>query len=159
MSRAVEVVALPQRGGCLCGAVRYALTAAPLLAYACHCHHCQSRSGSAFTLTLVLRTADFAVEGAVETYERATKSGRVVEHSACAACRTPVFSRAPAAPDYMSLRAGTLDDAGWVRPIAQCFVESALPWAVMPGVAAVAWADFDFVAQGELWQASAPVFR
>lgn len=46
----MEVVGLPQRGGCLCGAVRYGLGAAPLLAYACHCHDRQTRSGSAFAL-------------------------------------------------------------------------------------------------------------
>ena len=149
---------LPQTGGCLCGGLRYALAASPLLAYACHCHDCQTRSGSAFTLTLVLRAGDLAVSGAVETQARPTRSGRVVEHSQCPSCRVPVFSRAPVAPDYMSLRAGTLDDAGWVVPIVQCCVESAMPWAVIPGVRSVAWADFDYAALGREWLASAPTF-
>jgi hypothetical protein len=34
----MEVVSLPQSGGCVCGAIRYSLLDAPLLAYACHCH-------------------------------------------------------------------------------------------------------------------------
>jgi hypothetical protein len=43
-------VNLPLLGGCLCGAVRYSLNAAPLLVHACHCHDCQSVSGSAYSL-------------------------------------------------------------------------------------------------------------
>jgi hypothetical protein len=157
-SAKVDVVPLPQPGGCLCGAVRYRLNAAPLLAYACHCHDCQTRSGAAFTLTLVIRTADLTVSGAVEAIRRRARSGREVEHSACPACRVALFSRALAAPDYTSLRAGALDDAGWVEPIAQSFVESAIPWAVIPGVRIVPWAAFDFVALGRDWAAGAPRF-
>jgi hypothetical protein len=155
----MSVIPLPQTGGCPCGAVRYALDAAPLLAYACHCHDCQKRTGSAFTLTLVARSTDLTVQGQTEVAARPTRSGRIVEHSACPACRAPVFSRAPVAPDYLSLRAGTLDDAHWVVPVAQTFVESAIPWAVIPGVRAVAWSEFDYVALGRAWVASAPEFR
>jgi len=151
-------IALPQPGGCLCGAVRYRLTAAPLLAYVCHCHDCQTRTGSAFSLTLVVRSADVVVSGAAEIARRTTRSGRQVEDSVCPNCRVPLLSRAPVAPDYMSVRVGTLDEAGWVRPVAQTFVESAIPWAVIPGVRAVPWAEFDYVALGRDWQATAPRF-
>lgn len=154
----MTVVALPEHGGCACGAVRYALSAAPLLVYACHCHDCQTRSGAAFTLTLVIRSADIAIEGPLDMMERAMRSGRMVEHGFCPTCRVPIVARAPVAPDYMSLRAGTLDDAGWVKPIAQTFVESAIPWAVIPGVRAVSWDEFDYVALGQDWSASAPRF-
>jgi len=154
----MAAVALPQHGGCLCGAIRYALGAAPLLAYVCHCHDCQTRSGAAFTLTLVIRTADLAVTGTVESAPRPMRSGRDIEHAYCPSCRVPLFSRASAAPDYMSLRAGTLDDAHWVLPIAQVFVESAIPWAVIPHVRAVPWDEFDFVAFGQAWTANAPDF-
>jgi GNAT superfamily N-acetyltransferase len=151
-------VALPQLGGCVCGAVRYQLNAAPLLVYACHCHDCQGRSGAAFTLPMVVRTADVAVAGPLKVLVRSTRSGREIEDSACATCRTPVFARARAAPDFMSLRAGTLDDADWVTPIVQTFVESAIPWAIIPGVRAVPWAGFDFAAYGSEWAKTAPEF-
>lgn len=154
----MEVVALPQHGGCVCGAVRYRLTAAPLLAYACHCHDCQTRSGSAFGLTIVVRSADVSVTGPLEVLRLPLPSGKEVDHSFCPQCRIRVFARAPTALDYMSLRGGTLDDAGWVVPIAQLYVESAIPWAVIPDVRAVTPDDFDFVALGREWQATAPIF-
>lgn len=153
-----QALALPQTGGCLCGAVRYALTGPPLLAYACHCHDCQKRSGSAFSLTLVIHRSELAVTGTPRVFTRRTRSGRVIEQAACGACRADVFAHAPAAPDYASLLAGTLDDASWVRPIAQTFVGSAIPWAVIPDVDQVDWADFDYEEQGRRWRANAPNF-
>ena len=155
----MAIVCLPQPGGCLCGALRYALSAAQLLAYACHCHDCQKRTGAAFTLTLVIHTAALEVTGSPDIARPSLRSGRLVEHSFCPECRVPVFSRNPAAADYMSLRAGTLDDASWVVPICQSFVESAIPWAVIPGVNIVPWEGFDFAAQGQAWLASAPRFE
>ncbi|WP_443019999.1 GFA family protein [Shewanella sp. KX20019] len=35
-----------QRGGCLCGAIRYQLTAKPFAADFCHCRQCQQSTGS-----------------------------------------------------------------------------------------------------------------
>ena len=152
------VVALPQRGGCVCGGVRYSLNAAPLLAFACHCHDCQKRSGSAFSFPVIARTADLTVTGEVEIERLATRSGREIDHTLCSRCRCRVMSRAVATPDYLSLRAGTLDDASWVVPIVQTWVESAIPWAVIPGVRVVAWKDFDYAALGREWRAAAPQF-
>jgi hypothetical protein len=154
----MSAVRLPQQGGCVCGAVRFWLTQAPLLAYACHCHDCQKATGSAFSLTLVIRAADFEIQGQQRTAVRASRAGRMIERAFCPNCDSPVFARAPIVPDYMSLRAGALDDSAWVRPISQSFVESALPWAVIPGVRVVEWADFDYVALGAEWTASAPEF-
>ena len=39
-------------GGCQCGAVRYAISAAPLRLIACHCRECQKQSASAFGMSL-----------------------------------------------------------------------------------------------------------
>lgn len=150
-------VALPQAGGCACGAARYELKGRPLLAYACHCHTCQSRSGAAFSLSLVIRTEDVSMTGTFK--ERLLSLGqRQVHQGFCPSCHVAISGRAPAAPDYSTLLAGTLDDASWVKPIAQTFVESAIPWAIMPGVKSVPWSAFDFIELGREWVASAPDF-
>jgi hypothetical protein len=155
----MDVVDLPLPGGCLCGAIRYRLNAAPLLVYACHCHDCQTRSGSAFALTVVVRTADLEIAGEPEVARMTSPSGRELNHSFCPECRVRVLVRAVAAPDYASLRAGTFDDASWAVPVAQLYVESAIPWAIIPGVDAVAAENLDFYALGEAWRASAPRFQ
>ena len=46
--------ALPQSGGCCCGAVRYELSAPPLAVYNCHCTNCQKITGSAFTVAATI---------------------------------------------------------------------------------------------------------
>ena len=147
-----------QCGGGVCGGARYSLKAAPLLAFACHCHDCQKRSGSAFSFPLIVRFADLAMTGEVEIERLATRSGREIDHTLCPRCRCRVFSRAVAAPEYLSLRAGTLDDASWVAPVVQTWVESAIPWAVIAGIRVVAWKYFDYVALGRVWTATAPQF-
>lgn len=151
-------VRLPILGGCLCRAIRYRLDAAPLLVYICHCRDCQTRSGSAFSLNILVRTADLTVSGSVKAARRTTPKGREVEDSVCPVCATSISGHAVATPDYASLRAGTLDDASWAVPIAQTWVKSAIPWAVIPGVPQVESPGFNFAALSEAWRATAPTF-
>ena len=154
----MDTVRLPQLGGCVCGRVRYRLNAAPLLAYACHCHDCQKRSGSAFGLTVVVRTADVAMDGALEVVVLPTPSGRNVEQHLCATCRCRIYAQAAEARDFLSLRAGSLDQTDWIVPVVQTWTQSALPWALIPGVRHLPQEEFDFVALGREWQGQAPKF-
>lgn len=155
----MDVVALPQPGGCVCGAVRYRLNAAPLLVYACHCHDCQTRSGSAFALTAVIRTSDLEMTGAVEVVRAVSRSGRELDHTYCPTCRVRVLVSAAAAPDYASLRVGTLDDAAWAVPVVQLYAQSAIPWALIPDVPTPPGEITDFVALAKTWRATAPAFE
>jgi hypothetical protein len=154
----METVKLPLLGGCDCGRVRYALRGAPLLVYACHCHDCQTRSGSAFSLTAVINTADLVVTGPAAARQVIPRSGQTKQSWFCSECQVPLHAVADAAPDYASIRVGTFDDARWAKPIAQAFVESAIPWAIIPGIAAIPPGPIDFYALGEQWRASAPAF-
>jgi hypothetical protein len=151
-------VRLPLHGGCLCGAIRYRLSGAPLLVYVCHCHDCQTRSGSAFSLNILAQTADLTVSGSVNAARRTTPKGREVEENGCPICGAFMLAHAVAAPDYTSLRAGTLDDASWAVPIAQAYVSSAVPWAVLPGVPQLIRGGFNYAEMIEAWRATAPRF-
>ena len=142
----------------MCRAVRYHLIGRPLLAYACHCHDCQTRSGSAFALTLVVRTADLQIMGDIDVVKLLTPSGRELDHHVCSICKVRLFAKSTTALDFASLRAGTLDDASWVFPVVQAYTESAIPWALIPGVREVSQSEFDFAALGREWRAKAPSF-
>ena len=52
---------LPWGGACLCGQIRFWISAPPLLTAACHCAWCQKRSASAYSLTITVPTGGFAV--------------------------------------------------------------------------------------------------
>ncbi len=107
---------------------------------------------------MVVRSEDFSASGQFEVRDHIARGGRKIHQTWCPACGTSVSAQAPAAPDYATLLAGTLDDAGWVMPVAQTFVQSAIPWAVIAGVRVVPWSEFDYVELGRDWAASAPKF-
>lgn len=151
-------VDLPLLGGCVCRAVRYSLNGAPLLVYVCHCHDCQSHTGSAFALSVVVKVTDLGMTGPVETFTRRTRRARDVRYAVCAECRGGLTASDVAFPDFTGLRAGSLDDASWAVPIAQTSVASAIPWAVIPGVEQVDPKAFDYGKLSAAWVATAPIF-
>jgi hypothetical protein len=60
-------------GGCVCGAVRYRLTAPPLIVHACHCRDCQKQTGSAFVLNMWIENcveADHSLPSSVLIFHR-----------------------------------------------------------------------------------------
>ncbi len=122
---------LPALGGCHCGQIRYRMQCEPLSCYICHCHLCQKRTGSAFSIFLVLPAG--AVEdiaGAPVRTERMSPGRRVSALFSCADCYSRLWTeRGDGTTTF--LPAGTLDDTAWVQPVAQIWVSSAQPWAVV----------------------------
>src|SRR5204862_6385869 len=53
---------LPWEGGCLCGGIRFRISAPPLLTMACHCSGCQTLSASAYSLTIAVPSEGLPVE-------------------------------------------------------------------------------------------------
>ena len=52
----------PYTGGCGCGAIRYRVTAEPLISYLCHCTECQRRTSSAFGLNMQIPAESLVIE-------------------------------------------------------------------------------------------------
>lgn len=125
---------LPLTGGCLCGALRYEVRAAPLFLAACHCTDCQKRTGSAFSMNMQVREPDFAfVAGAPVRSMQPTPSGSETAHLYCAQCYVRIASLPKARPGLVSLRPGTLDDTAWLKPTIHIYTRSAMPGAVPVG--------------------------
>ena len=128
-----DTVPLPLTGGCLCGACRYELSAAPYFAYVCHCTDCQTQSGSAFNMSMPAPRAALKItKGAPAVFLRPMPGGRISEVNFCGACGSRLFALSN--PEVAVVRPGTLDDASWVFPAVQNFVRSAHPWAIIEGV-------------------------
>ncbi|MEC9432006.1 MAG: GFA family protein [Pseudomonadota bacterium] len=138
--------ALPWAGGCRCGALRFAVTAPPLISVACHCRGCQRMTGGAFSLTLCLPVDGFAVtKGETRRVGMgaapwAGPESQALDHRGCAVCGGWAFTRVADVPDMVTLRATLLDDAGWIRPFAETGMAHGLPWAV--GMAEHGFDDF-----------------
>ena len=120
----------PLTGRCLCGGVTYTADADPIVAAACHCRDCQRQSGSPYSVVVGVPRAALEVEGeslASFTTTGADHGGDTVR-SFCSACGSPLFSVAAVASEVAYLKAGSLDDASWVEPVAEVWTSSAQPW-------------------------------
>jgi len=120
-------------GGCRCGAVRYtlALDALPRT-YACHCHDCQTWSGSAFSQQTFLPEAVLSVTGPLVVYELTTPSGRVSTQRMCGVCHARIYNSNSARPGVVVLRAGTLDRSDELDVVAHIWVRRKQPWLGLP---------------------------
>jgi hypothetical protein len=103
-------------GGCLCGQVRYQANAEPMFTAVCHCRNCQKQAGAAFSLVVAVPKPSVSVSGSLAVYHDMGDSGRPVERRFCPHCGSPVFSEVAIMPDVIIIKAGTLDDTGWLSP-------------------------------------------
>jgi hypothetical protein len=121
-------------GGCACRAIRYVLTASPLIVHACHCRDCQRLTGGPFVINIWIERA-FVETGpaAPKSFRLAAGSGRHHDVFFCGTCGTTLWSRYQIAPgDALFVRAGTLDDPAAVTPDVHLFTRSKLPWLDLP---------------------------
>jgi len=94
-------------GGCACGAVRYRLTAAPLIVHACHCRDCQKQTGSAFVLNMwIEKNCVEADHSAPKSFMLSAASGKPHEVFFCGNCMTRLWSKYHAAPRRYIARPG-----------------------------------------------------
>jgi hypothetical protein len=130
---------LPLTGGCQCGGVRYRLTRAPRLVYACHCTNCQHLTGSAFSMGLVVPEEAFHLDRGEPRpflYRRDLDSATPFTRWLCSECGSWLFGgpKPGSAPPgaLRTVRAGTLSDTSWLRPAVHFWARSAQPWVVLP---------------------------
>jgi hypothetical protein len=156
----VKRPSLPMAGGCSCGAIRYEITSFPQLLYSCNCTNCQTASGSAFALNMPVATENFRVlRGEPKGWHRLSTSGAEVTSWFCGDCGARIYGSRKSRPQSMNLRAGTLDDTGWLIPAGHIFMSSAQPW-IQPaaGAACYEMEPPDFRPLAEKWRAMWPEF-
>lgn len=122
-------VALPLAGGCHCGALRYELSAPPIMIYNCHCTNCQKITGSAFTVSAtILENALAFTRGEPKRIEWKADSGNRRFGLFCGDCGSRIANGQIPTIGMLSLRAGTFDDTSWVEPVGDIWMKSAQKW-------------------------------
>lgn len=123
--------ALPLRGGCGCGAVRFEIDAPLVAAAYCHCTRCQRRSGTAAQASARLQPGSLhVVQG--EELLGAWNAGSGLEKVFCGSCGSALFAREPDGGAVSIVRLGAIDGDPGVRPAARQFVAYAAPWEPIP---------------------------
>ncbi len=116
---------LPLEGGCLCGGVRYRISAAPHDAGYCHCRMCQRASGAPVVAWLTMASDGFAwISGEPAVY----RSSAGAERLFCGACGTQMVMRTFAEPDLVDVTLASLDDPEAVRPDHHIWTASRIAW-------------------------------
>jgi hypothetical protein len=123
---------LPLTGGCLCGGVRYEVTAPPLSAGYCHCTRCQRRTGAAASAQARIDARTFRLVKGEELVKCWRPGSGGFEKCFCGECGAHLFSRNPAEPAQMSVRLGAFDGDPGIRPSFRAFVAYACAWEPIP---------------------------
>jgi hypothetical protein len=121
-------------GGCLCGAVRYVISAEPIpdRQFLCHCVDCQKHTGTAFVSGIAFPADSVVVDGAMTTYtQRGGQSGEPMNRRFCTRCGSPIMIDKDGTGRKL-IMAGTLDDKSLFRPVTNLFCEQAPGWVEMP---------------------------
>jgi hypothetical protein len=116
-------------GSCLCGSIRYACDAEPLLTAVCHCPRCQKQTGTSFSVLVAVPKGSLRIEGAtLKTFDDVGESGLPVRRRFCGKCGSPIASYLEAMPTLAFVKAGTLENTSWLNPTMEVWCETAQPW-------------------------------
>jgi hypothetical protein len=112
--------------------VRYAVSADPIVAMACHCRACQYVSGGAEANVVIVPRAAFEKSSGEERFFRSkAASGTEVWRSFCPECGTPLFAGSDQHPNVLSIKVGTFNEPGLFRRQGHIWTSEAPPWHLM----------------------------
>ena len=112
-------------GGCMCGAVRYEASEAPIDAGYCHCRMCQRALGNVISAWVYFRPSAFGFTRGEPKYHKSSDLG---DRGFCGNCGTPLPGRSVDVQSPVGVQVGTLDHPEDVRPSAHWGIESAMHW-------------------------------
>ena len=116
---------LPLEGGCLCGAVRYRIDAAPLWTGYCHCASCRRSTGAPVTMFV---GASAEATAFTKGKQALFASSPGVARGFCAACGTPLTYESDRFPGEVHFYISTFDDPEPLRPAFHVFHKERISW-------------------------------
>ncbi|HEX7926032.1 MAG TPA: GFA family protein [bacterium] len=111
-------------GGCLCGDVRYTLSAAPQHAVYCHCSMCRKSSGAPYTGWAVFALTALKWTNAEPAEYKS--SGAASRHH-CRRCGGQITWRTSKRPEFVAIAIGSLDTPDAVKPERHVFWADRVP--------------------------------
>ena len=124
-------------GACHCGLISFTAEVDPSRVMVCHCTDCQIMSGSPFRAVVAVSIDKFELRGEPKRYIKVAQSGNRRVQAFCPECGTPLFATAPENPTSVIVRLGCVTQRAQLRPAAQIWQHSAMPWlselASVPG--------------------------
>lgn len=120
------------RGSCLCGGVRFEVTAPFLRASHCHCARCRKHSGTFGETQGRVPREGFRLVAGDELLRVYRSEPGAAAKVFCTVCGSSLFGGDWPDGDEVSIRLGALDDDPGIRPQFRTFVASRAPWDELP---------------------------
>ena len=125
-------------GGCLCGAIRYRVTAPPVRVSFCHCRFCQRVTGTAYAVEPIFQNTAFEItQGTPKTHDHVSQgSGKAITLHFCPDCGTGFRYTFERFDGMCGIMAGSFDDPNWFtwtpETAKHIFLSVARPETVVP---------------------------
>ncbi len=112
-------------GGCLCGAIRYRSTAAPVRGVICHCSMCRKHSGAPVLAFVHFPLESFRwLEGEPARYQ----SSKFAQRGFCPACGSTISMHEEVLDDRVQVAVGSLDEPERVKMNDHVWTQEQIPW-------------------------------
>ena len=113
------------QGGCLCGALRYSVSAMPFDADHCHCRMCQKSTGA-----VIGSWMDFLIEQVTWLCGKPSEyaSSDTTRRGFCSTCGTSISFRDTGHPTYYTLSIASLDNPNLVAVKYHIHTDSQVKW-------------------------------
>jgi hypothetical protein len=115
-------------GGCACGAIRYEVSAEPVLMSDCQCRQCQRDSGTGHGSHVTFAGAPAKVTGEATLWTVVGENGTRKSRAFCPTCGSPVYLTLPDMPDIFVASAASLDDPARYTPQMVMWTAAGHPW-------------------------------
>jgi hypothetical protein len=116
------------KGGCLCGAVRYEISAPPVAVAHCRCNSCRKATGAGHATVMVVPAPAFSVSGTLTAFTSKGGSGNDLERHFCPTCGGRIYSSSPNNPAMRFVQAGSLDEPARVSPSLVIYASEGVAW-------------------------------
>lgn len=120
-------------GSCLCQKVQFDILNQPLSNGICYCNQCQKSGGAYGSPLIVLHKNQFqcSIEN-LSAVKSISERGATVTRNFCSSCGSHIFSQISDVPDFITVKAVTLDSFKSFKPEYLVWTESAVDSCTFP---------------------------
>jgi len=115
-------------GGCLCKAVRYRVSGAPIVTSLCHCRTCRLAAGAPSVAWVVFRSSELMFSAGQPARFRSSPN---VIRTFCSQCGTSLTYQRDTEPDTVDVTTATLDRPDDFAPTREIWIAHKLAWEAL----------------------------